>query len=115
MSKKYYFTSDKNINIFSCQNLFLSSNLNSNHLINSKEFIQTNARFDEEHGHNEILKRSDFPEDHHIDARLSSNESLLIQHTDLTPTSIIGISSSDIMQKDEKTYLMMIKIIQGSI
>ena len=115
MSEKYYFTSRKNINIFSCQKLHLSSDLNSNHLINSNEFNETNARFDEEHGHNEFLKRSDFPEDHHIDARLLSNESLLTRHTDLTPTSISGILSPDIMQTDEKTYLMMIKIIQGCI
>ena len=115
MCEKDYFTLRKNINTFSCQKLHLSSDLNSNHLINSNEFIETNARFDEEHGHIEILKRFDFPEDHHIDARLLSNESLLTRHTDFTPSSISGISLPDIVQTDEKTYPMMIKIIQGSI
>ena len=115
MSEKYYFTSRKDINIFYCQKLHVSSDLNLKHLTNSNEFIETNALFDKEHGHNEILKRSDFPEGHHIDARLSSNESLFTWHTDFTPISISGSPLPDVVQAEEKTYPMMIKMIQSSI
>ena len=82
---------------------------------NSNELIDTNARFDEEHGHNEILKKSDFPAGHHIDARMSSNESLFTRHTDFRPISTGGNMSPDLMPAEHRTYPMMIKMIQGSI
>ena len=81
----------------------------------SNELLESNARFDEEHGHNEILKKSDFPEDHHIDARMTSNESLLAKHCHFTLSSTNKSSSPDITPSPAKTYPMMIKMIQGSI
>ena len=100
-------------NILSSTKCIISPHLTP--FTNSNELLEANARFDEEHGHNEILKKSDFPEDHHIDARMSSNESLLTRHCIFTLTSTNRSPSPDVTPLPTKTYPMMIKMIQGSI
>jgi len=74
-------------------------------------------KYTDERGHQEILNREDYPEDHFIDARMTSEKSLLVEGGTLHSQSHNFDDSSlpgyNCMNKN--TYPMMIKLIEGSL
>ena len=74
-------------------------------------------RYADERGHEEILNREDFPEDHFINARVTSGKSLFVeggtlhsQSGDFDDSSLPGYNCMN-----HNTYPMMIKLIEESL
>ena len=75
-----------------------------------------NIRFDEERTQNEILQRAVFSDGHLIDARMSSQDSLLVDKFD---TNVMMTGNSPELEKNRShfhniTFPTMLKLIHGS-
>ena len=81
------------------------------------EFRFDDIRPDHERTHSEIIRRFNISDEHLIDARLSSNDSVLHQHDGRAASTSINnvVSNVGTTNLGEKTFPVMLKLISGSL
>ena len=81
------------------------------------EFGFDDIKPDHERTHSEIIRRCNISDEHLIDARLSSNDSVLHQHDGRAASTSINNVVSDVGTTNlgEKTFPVMLKLISGSL
>ena len=84
-------------------------------VLHRDEFVQPSVRFDEDHGHNEILQRTLFTEDHTIEARMSSVESIISHQNKTNKMTFDDDPASNTQLRSTTDYPMMIKFIQDAM
>ena len=77
--------------------------------------METNIRYSDDHGQDEILNRSVIPDDYHIDARITSHPSLFDQSRQNGVLSQHDNTLPNVSKVNQPDYTMMIKYIQESM